>query len=320
MPDTPTAECWVIHDGAAGNRRQALALAHSLGLASREWSVHASAPARWLAPRLGPFSSQAFGGAFAAALRRSPPRLAIGCGRIAALATRLCRRAGSASVQVLDPRISTSHWDLVIAPEHDQLQGNNVISLCGSLNPVDEGWLESARSDFPAIAALASPRIAVLVGGPTQAVPLQASDIQRLCDQLGRWLDQAGGSVIACGSRRTPGPWGAILRERFPAPSHLAWMDASDGRNPFAAVLGWANRIVVTADSVNMISEACSSAAPVRVAGLEKAGGRIRLFLDSLLARGRIQPIDQHAWAAGGMPLQETSRVAALVRERLNLG
>jgi mitochondrial fission protein ELM1 len=97
-------------------------------------------------------------------------------------------------------------------------------------------------------------------------------------------------------------------------------MDASDGRNPFAAVLGWADRIVVTADSVNMISEACSSAAPVRVAGLEKAGGRIRLFLDSLLARGRIQPIDQHAWAAGGMPLQETSRVAALVRERLNLG
>ena len=97
-------------------------------------------------------------------------------------------------------------------------------------------------------------------------------------------------------------------------------MDASDGRNPFAAALGWADRIVVTADSVNMLSEACSTAAPVRVAGLGLAGGRMQWFLDSLRARGRIQPIDQQSWAAGGTPLQETTRVAALVRQRLRLG
>ena len=320
MPESPTAECWVLHDGAAGNRRQALALAHSLGLASREWALHARAPWRWFAPRQGPFADHAFGSGFADALRATPPLLAIGCGRIAALATRLCRRAGSQSIQILDPRVSPAHWDLVIAPEHDRLHGNNVINLVGSLNPVDGDWLQSARLDFPAIASLARPRTALLIGGPTRAVPLQANDLQQLCQWLARSLERVGGSVIVCGSRRTPPAWAQMLRERFPAPAHLAWLDTGDGRNPYAAALGWADRIVVTADSVNMVSEACSTTAPVRVAGLDASSGRIRWLLQSLLARGRIQPVDEAEWATECIPLQETPRIAALVRERLRLG
>ena len=319
MHDTPAAECWVLHDGGAGNRRQALALAQSLGLAAHEWSLHARWPWRWIAPRLLPFAQRAFGRGFQDALRDSPPALAIGCGRSAALATRLCRRAGSASVQILDPRVSPRHWDLVIAPEHDRLRGDNVINLVGSLNPVDGAWLGSARRAFPALASLPSPRIAVLIGGPTRAVPWRESDFQRFCDQLSRALDDDGGSVIVCGSRRTPASWASRLRERFAGPANLVWMDAGDGRNPYAAALAWADRIVVTADSVNMVSEACSTSAPVRVAGLDAATGRIQSFLQSLLARGRIEPMGEARLAADCLPLQETSRVATLVRERLRL-
>jgi mitochondrial fission protein ELM1 len=46
--------CWVLHDGAAGNRRQALALAAALGEAPREWALKPNAPARWFAPRQAP--------------------------------------------------------------------------------------------------------------------------------------------------------------------------------------------------------------------------------------------------------------------------
>src|SRR5699024_11471290 len=63
----------------------------------------------------------AFGADFAAALS-APPALAIGCGRQAALATRLVRDTGARAVQILDPRLDPSHWDLVIAPEHDGLR------------------------------------------------------------------------------------------------------------------------------------------------------------------------------------------------------
>src|SRR5690606_18090214 len=111
---------WVLTDGHAGNLRQANALAAALSRPARDWTLHARAPWRWMAPRGSSLARMAFGPEFAQALS-NPPGLAIGCGRQAALATRLLHRLGSRSVQILDPRITTRHWDLVIAPEHDQL-------------------------------------------------------------------------------------------------------------------------------------------------------------------------------------------------------
>gem|GEM_PF-6734715 len=85
-----------------------------------------------------------------------------------------------------------------------------------------------------------------------------------------------------------------------------------------AGALAWADRIVVTPDSTNMISEACATHAEVDVITPEVAQGRIRRFIDALRERGRIRgfggssPIDP-------TPLRETARVAAEVRARLGL-
>lgn len=263
---------------------------------------------------------QPFGAAFSDALRSSPPQLAIGCGRVAALATRLAARAGARSVQILNPRISPRHWDLVIAPEHDGLVGANVIAMTGSLNPIDPAWLRDGRERFPLLGQLASPRTALLVGGPTRAAPLRHADIEDLCATLGQWLAREGGSVVVCGSRRTPGNWAALLRENFGTSPHVAWFDQRDGDNPFAGALGWADRIVVTPDSVNMISEACSTALPVFVAASDRADGRIGSFIASLLGSQRIHCLASLPEAMSSDPLQETRRVAGLVREHLSLG
>ena len=108
-----------------------------------------------------PGATHAFGTTFHA-LQMQAPAVAIGCGRQAALATRLLRARGSRTIQILDPRLDPAHWDLVIAPEHDGLAGANVLTLLGSLNPVDDAWLADARTAFPAFAHLPSPRTAVL--------------------------------------------------------------------------------------------------------------------------------------------------------------
>src|SRR5690606_6208934 len=112
-----------------------------------ELALAPRAPWRWLAPHRLPASSLAFGEAFAKRASERPA-LAIGCGRQAALATRLLRMQGSKAVQILHPRIDPRHWDLVIAPEHDGLHGENVVSMLGSLHPVDDLWLARARVEF----------------------------------------------------------------------------------------------------------------------------------------------------------------------------
>jgi hypothetical protein len=313
------AMCWVIHDGAAGNRRQALALAQALDLPVREWVLPAHGLAALMAPRSFPGARTVFGAEFADALQHSPPALAIGCGRIAALATRQARAAGVKSVQILDPRIPASHWDLVIAPEHDGLDGANVITMLGSLNPVDSEWLGRARQELPGLGALARPRTALLLGGPTRATRFDRSALEVLLAKLELWLARDGGSALICGSRRTPAPWADLIRDRFRGDGHLVWMDQSDGGNPYPGVLAWADRIIVSPDSVNMISEACATAVPVFVAEPDRASGRIREFIQSLQTRDRVRAQTLDGVSFDAVPLTETRRVAALVRDRLKL-
>ena len=318
--DTP----WTLADGRAGNQRQALALAGALGHgASRHWTLEARAPWRWVAPRAWPFAPQAFGPDFAHALR-APPRFAIGCGRRAALATRLLRERGSKVVQILDPRIDPRHWDLVVAPEHDGLRGENVVTLLGSLHPVDDAWLAQGRSDFPALGLLPRPRIAVLAGGPSPHWPLADEAFIAMLDAVSASVHAQGGSLLATASRRTPQSWRNALRKAVAQGAGVCWIGddtpapaQAGGDNPYPGLLGWADRIVCTADSVNMLSEACAGFAPVFVLGRERLDGRLRGFLERLRELGRVRDADAELEPFAAEPLRETARIAAIVRERL---
>lgn len=316
----PADPLWTLTDGNAGNRGQANALAAALSTQpAQEWQLQSDPPWRWLAPRQLPGAAGAFGQRFAAALSQ-PPAVAIGCGRQAALATRLLRARGTYAIQILDPRLRPHHWDLVIAPAHDGLQGSNVISLVGSLNPVDEPWLARARAAFAAFADLPQPRTALLLGGPSAHAHLDRHTFETLAGRLDGALRNSGGSVLASTSRRTPAEVASALRQRYASVPGLTWCSEADGPNPYPGMLAWADRIVTSADSVNLVSEACATDAPVYVFEPAQVSGRPRGFLDALLRSGRIRPMDDQLAAYATTALRETARVAAEVRKRLPLG
>lgn len=317
-----SSQIWALSDGRAGNARQAMALAASLAQdpssAAVEMVLEPRAPWRWWAPRRLPGSNAAFGGDFARMLS-APPALAVGCGRQAALATRLLRARGTRVVQVLDPRLKPVHWDLVVAPAHDGLSGRNVLTLAGSLNPVDDAWLARARRDFAQFAALPSPRTAVLLGGPSAHAGLDAAAFDTLASRLDAVLARDGGSVLLTASRRTPDAVREAARRRYARTPGVVWCGPDDGSNPYPGLLAWSERIVCTADSVNMISEACATALPVFVFAPGEVSGRPRLFLDTLVARGRVRAMDDALAPFPVQPLRETARVAAEVRRRFGL-
>lgn len=309
---------WTLTDGHAGNVRQAEALAAALAMGPHApLALRSRAPWRWFAPRRLPGDAGAFGPAFRQALA-SPPRLAIGCGRQAALATRLLRERGARTVQILDPRLEPSLWDWVIAPAHDGLAGPNVLAVQGSLNPVDDAWLAQARADFATFADLPAPRTAVLLGGSSAHARFDRNAFEVLAGRLEAMLARDGGSLLITASRRTDAQVRAALRHRFVETPGLTWLDESDGPNPYAGLLAWADRLVCSPDSVNMISEACATRAPVFVFDPQRVGGRPRRFLDALLASGRIRALDGRPAPFDVEPLRETARVAAVLRERLN--
>ncbi|MGR4895172.1 mitochondrial fission ELM1 family protein [Stenotrophomonas sp. LARHCG68] len=312
---------WTITDGRAGNVRQAVALASTLRLGGQQrLALQPQAPWRWLSPRLLPGAAHGFGPTFAE-LAGNPPGLAIGCGRQAAAALRLLGRRGTRTVQILDPRIGARHWDLVVVPEHDRLRGDNVLTLLGSLNPVNDDWLAWGRAAFSSFEQLPGPRTALLVGGPTDHAPWQDADLQPLFAQLAARIRADGGSVLATTSRRTPRATTQALLRAFDDVPGVIWSDGGDGSNPYAGLLGWADRIVCTPDSVNLLSEACATRVPAGVLLGQRAQGRMAHFQAALRERGRLLDglavLDPPAQEVE--PLRETARIAAEVRARLGL-
>ncbi|WP_315387584.1 mitochondrial fission ELM1 family protein [uncultured Stenotrophomonas sp.] len=311
---------WTITDGRAGNVRQAVALATALKLgAHRPLVLEPRAPWKWVAPGWLPGMAGGYGEAFAT-LAAQPPELAVGCGRQAAGALRELRGRGSKVVQILDPRLGTRHWDLLVVPEHDRLRGSNVLTLLGSLNPVDDDWLSLGRAAFASFGELQGPRTALLVGGPTPHAPWHEPDMVKVFQQVAAQLRAEGGSLLATTSRRTPPALVGALRSAFADVPGVIWGDGGDGVNPYAGLLGWADRVVVSPDSVNLLSEACGTRLPVAVALENQAQGRMVTFQQALHARGRLQQrwLD---WSTAGPiePLRETARVAAQVKAALGI-
>lgn len=306
---------WAVSDGRAGNARQADALAAALAPDHDTVTTRTRAPWRWLAPRWVPQDIAAFGPEFATAT--ALPKLVVGCGRQAALATRWLRAQDTSVVQILDPRIDPAHWDVVVAPCHDGLRGANVIQTLGSLHPVDDAWLARARLEFAAFAELPRPRTAVLLGGSSAHARFEIMAFEVLASKLEVPLSRDGGSVLVTTSRRTVHDVRRALAHRYDEMPGVVWRGDDDGRNPYAGLLAWADRIVCSPDSVNMISEACATHVPVFVFDPGRVRGRPRAFLDALLASGRIRVMDTPLLPFDVEPLRETARVAEEIRRRL---
>ncbi|MET0225622.1 MAG: mitochondrial fission ELM1 family protein, partial [Dokdonella sp.] len=273
-----------------------------------------------LAPRLTVGAAAAIRDASKARLLPPWPAVAIGCGRRAALVTRLLREwsgGRSFTVQILDPRIDSAAFDLVIAPQHDPVRGAGVIRSIGALNPVDPAWLAEGRTRFADLAELPAPRTALLIGGSNRAQRLDAAYFDALLERLFAHHANEGGSFLVSLSRRTPADVAQRLRRAFARLPGRFWSGDGDGENPYAGFLGWAERIVVTPDSVNMLSEACATGKPVYTFAPRAITGKLAAFHAELRGSGHLRLLDDPLQGSPQpAPLAETAAIAELVRQR----
>ena len=319
MQHMPQGECWVITDRAAGNQRQALALAECLGLPVRHLVLSLRAPWSWLSPRLLAGGRLVLPPSQRTTFAPPWPTVAIGCGRSAALLTRMLRSLADGhchTVQILDPRIDPTHWDTVIAPRHDGLAGANVLNPLGSLNPVDDAWLADGREASPALGELPRPRMGVLIGGPRSGIRVDADYAHRLAQHLLARRRREGGSLLVLTSRRTPNAVAEVMRNAMHDVPGLMWSGPDDGPNPYPGVLGWADRLVVTPDSVNMLSEACAVGCAVHTFAPEALPPKLARFHASLRAAGLLHGVDDDA-PMRQVPLRETQAIAEALIQRI---
>jgi mitochondrial fission protein ELM1 len=166
----------------------------------------------------------------------------------------------------------------------------------------------------PSFASLARPYVAVLLGGTNGSYKLDLRAVMEFGPQLAAMAKQQNVSLLITPSRRTSEDCLTLLSAHLHDVPHVIW-DGS-GENPYFGMLGLADAFVVTCDSVNMISETCSTGKPVYVIKLAGHSDKFESFYKSLIETGRIrffQGVLDH-WSYE--PLSEISRVAELIHKR----
>jgi mitochondrial fission protein ELM1 len=309
---------WAVSDGRTGIENQALGLAEAIGRrAPIELTVkHVSwrSPCRWLPPGFVPAPLQAL---FIESDQIEPPwpDIFIGCGRASvpfALGLRDWSKGKSFVVQLQDPRVNPREFDVVVPPIHDGLEGQNVLPIVGACHRVTPEKIDEAVLDFPTpLEDLPPPRFAVLIGGKSKRNDISARRAREIADSLAIVQRQTGGTLMATLSRRTSEA--ARLQFRTWLAPHCAVFYEGDGPNPYFAMLGAADHIFVTADSVNMATEAAATAKPVHILDVDGRAGKLTRFHQSLARRGCSRRFNGKLETWSYPPLLETDRVAAAV-------
>jgi len=276
------------------------------------------APWKWLPARMWP-SFIDCAGPGSDAIEMPWPDVVIGCGRNAvgpSLAIKSRSSGVTFIIHVQHPRIKISHYDLISAPIHDGLSGKNVIQVNGSMHRITPKMLTSASRQFSKIIdPLPHPRIAVLIGGSNSSYNMTAGNIRRIALDLVAINEQTGAGLMITTSRRTTKANSEVLRSAIKNIPNVFW--DGTGENPYYAFLSSADAIIVTCDSVNMITEAASSGKPLLIAELDGQNRKLEAFHQSLYRQGIARPFKGYLEDWRYQPLNEPERVAREALRRI---
>ena len=305
---------WAITGGRRGNDVLVLGVAKALGVEPQLIHTHLKPPWRWLSPY-----RTAFPGVRRDATIAPPyPDLVLASGRQAAAHARYIgyRSGGRSFIAFFQkPAIDPRHFDFVWAPHHDRLHGSNVTSTLLSPHLLTQETLRHEAKKWRArVLTDCGTRtpIAVLVGGPNSAYAFTMDEFERLATHIVTLTEQNIFPMITV-SRRSPPAFAAHLRARLAHAPHFFWDDESE--NPYAALLGLAKHIIVTADSVNMVGEACTSGAPVQVFELAGGNRKFRTFHGDMQAAGLTRPFAGELDARLSTPANATPEIAAALQQ-----
>lgn len=281
--DSRCPDVWVLIPKRAGDTTQVLALAEAL-----DWPFEVKTFARrkgglLLAP---PFMASLAG------IRRSGsselkgpwPDLVITAGAENEPIARWIRmQSGGRTRIVIVGRAwaDASDYDLVVTtPQYRMPRLPNVLHNGLPLHRVTTDRLKrDAALWAPRLANLPRPFITVLVGGTSGPYPFTVESGERLARQASALAKRLGGSLLITTSSRTPKAAVDAMAAAIDVPHVLHSWRQNDPENPYFAFLELGDEIIVTADSVSMMGEACATVKPVHLFDLGEDWTSMRVSL-----------------------------------------
>lgn len=284
----------ILNSGRAGNVNRCLGLAEALGVKDPDiftlkskWTTHLFdwLPVPWVFSRLpqAPFDYQ----------------IVIAAGARESRVLRWMKKQNPKlmAVQIMRPAGGWNDFNAVIVEAHDNPpKRKNVCITTGAVNRVTKEKLAAESQRWAKrLQHCKKPCLAVMVGGASRHAPFGKAEATALARDVLAAAKTGGYSLLISTSRRTGEHITDMLRTMFEkqrdVPVHF-WQpdDITTRDNPYFAYLDMANAVVVTGDSISMVSEACTAGKPVYVWGAESHFPRkFKTFFTTLAEQGRVR-------------------------------
>lgn len=249
------------------------------------------------------------------------PDLIIASGRSTVAPTKAIRQLTNGATKVIqlqDPTIAPENFDLVVAPAHDRLEGENVFVTQGALHLVTREKLDAAAKQFKEqVVHLKGPFLTVLLGGNSRRYRLDPEVSRKMAAQLRDVSQKYGVSLLVTPSRRTGAENVAVFQKELQDCPAVVWN--GEGENPYMGFLALADYIMVTSDSVSMTSEACFTGKPVYTYHLPGGAAISDRFHNRFVQKGYTRPFegDLEVWEYPA--LDEFERVVEAIKQRTAL-
>jgi mitochondrial fission protein ELM1 len=231
------------------------------------------------------------------------PDIIISCGaKTAALNYWLSRDNRSRSITILRPGVVPyRHFDLVVHPEHDRVSPilpPNVCLTKAAPNLIDKAYLEENKrlllNRYSHLKMSLRPKLGLLIGGDTKGVTMTEQQIKVIVHQLKGVAESYNMEFLVTTSRRTPEAVEQLLMREFKDDKRTALLIIARKNNVPEAVggiLSLSDVLVVSGESISMVSEAASSGKkvvvfPVEAVSLKYSDNKYTAFVEDLSRQG----------------------------------
>ena len=245
----------------------------------------------------------------------------ISCGRKSVIPSIHLKKTSNKKVfniHIQDPKVDLTHFDFIVAPEHDAIEGSNVITTKGAIHYLTENEISENKDYLNSFIKKDERKIWTLImGGPTKYYDYSTKNMKHIFTALYKLLKKHDFQLVVIPSMRTPINTIHYAKEFF-GENHTIIMDVD--KKAYLSALAISENIVVTCDSSSMISEAALTGKPIYIASIlpkknDKRFQRFRnLFRELNITRNLGEEVENWSYPK----LDETNRVANIIKQKIN--
>ena len=248
------------------------------------------------------------------------PDILISCGKRSIYASLFIKKKSIKrvfSIHIQNPRVNTNNFDIVVAPSHDNVIGDNVITTDLAINHITPKLLDKhAEKMKDSFGSIQKPICTVFIGGKSRNYKFDQSNVIELAQTLDKVMNNNNVQMFIVFSRRTDEFIKDYLKKKY-SKQNIVW----EGKeNPYLALMHYSKYLICTSDSVSIISESVSAKKPVFIYKLpsSKRYNRIERFLSTLVKKNYVKILTDKLEDYSNSYTNETMEVARIINESYN--